>query len=456
MRLLLLEHYSKQDIDGLQKAIAADPRAIEARVMSYQRLRHEVLKVIPDADDIQLEDYPLPERQAGWKAYERHLEGVFEELYAEWPFDAFVTPSDIFPYVRVAKWACQRLGVPFIVVQKETTVAEGTMEEETVLIRDYTPFAGHHMTVCSERHREYWLRAGTDPALISVTGQPRFDFYANTPPPSGERTLLFFSYHLYAYAEVLTGEMTIWRKLHDETERQLWKLAEEGWQVAIKPHPQQPNWCAEMRRMLDEMPESARKRVTFVPKLADTRKLIADASVIVGFQTTALLEAMLAGRPTVYTGWDERAIQHQAKLIPFHDWGELIDLVPTEDDLADVVRSARAFGPGTPEWERRRDIFVEQLGPVDGRCGARTLDAIAEQVELFAAERTPEQAQVRADARARRPLATRLAERAQVATRVALDRVNNRYPCFVGPIATVREAARRIRPEDKEEAHAHT
>jgi hypothetical protein len=454
MRLLLLEHFSKQDIDGLLTAIAAGRRPIETRVMNYQRLRNEVLKVIPDADDLQLEDYPRPERQAGWAAYERHLEGVFEELYAEWPFDAFVAPSDIFPYVRVAKAACQRLGVPFFIVQKETTVAEGTMEEETVLIRDYTPFAGHHMTVCSERHREYWLRSGTDPDLITVTGQPRFDFYAATHEPSSERRLLFFSYHLYAYAEVLTGEMDIWRRLHGQTEQQLWALAHEGWHVDIKPHPQQPDWCAEMRRMLAEMPASARKNVSFVPKQADTRRLIADASVIVGFQTTALLEGMLAGRPVVYTGWDARAVEIQAKLIPFHDWGELIDLVPTADALADVVRGARAFPRGTPEWERRREIFEEQLGPVDGQCAARTLDAIAEQVGLFTAARTPEQAQLRADAHARRPLTTRLTERARVATRVALDRVNNRYPCFVGPIATVRDAARRIRP--KEDAHAHT
>jgi hypothetical protein len=224
--------------------------------------------------------------------------------------------------------------------------------------------------------------------------------------------------------------------------------------VAIKPHPQQPNWCEEMRRMLADVPDSARKRVSFVPKQADTRKLISDANVIVGFQTTALLEAMLAGRPTVYTGWDERAIELQPKLIPFHDWGEIIDVVPTEDALVDVVRAARAFPSGTPEWERRREIFEEQLGPVDGQCAARTLDTIAEQVRRFAAARTPEQAHVRANAHTRGPLPTRLTERARVATRVALDRVNNRHPCFVGPIATVREAARRVRP--KEEAHAHT
>jgi hypothetical protein len=253
---------------------------------------------------------------------------------------------------------------------------------------------------------------------------------------------------------VLTGEMSIWRRLHGQTERQLWKLAEEGWHVAIKPHPQQPNWCAEMRRMLADVPPAARKRVSFVPKQADTRRLIADANVVVGFQTTAMLEAMLAGRPTVYTGWDDRAIELQAKLIPFHDWGELIDLVPSADDLADVVEHARAFPRGTPQWERRREIFEEQLGPVDGQCSARTLDVVAEQVRRFAQARTLEQERVRAGASARRPLPGRLAQRARVATQVALDRVHDRHPCFTGPIATARDAARRIRP--KEEAHAHT
>lgn len=453
MRLLLLEHFSKQDIDSLRTAMENEGRDIQTRVVSYQRLRNEVLKVIPDADELQFEDYPRPERQAGWDAYARHLEGVFEELYAEWPFDAFVAPSDIFPYVRVAAPACERLGVPFIVVQKETTVAEGTMEEETVLIRDYTPFAGHHMTVCSERHREYWVRSGTDPDVITVTGQPRFDFYATTREPAGERRLLFFSYHLYAYAEAVTGEMDIWRRLHSQTERQLWTLAQEGWRIDIKPHPQQPDWCAEMRRMLADVPAVARKRVRFVPRQADTRRLIADANVIVGFQTTAMLEGMLAGRPVVYTGWDHRAVELQDKLIPFHEWGDLIDLVPTDDALADVVRSARPFPRGTLQWDRRREVFEEQLGPVDGRSSSRTLDAIAEQVRRFAEARTPEQTERRANARRRGPLPARLIERARVAADVTLDRVNDRYPCFTGPIATARDAARRVRP--KEDAHAH-
>ena len=40
---------------------------------------------------------------------------------------------------------------------------------------------------------------------------------------------------------------------------------------------------------------------------ADVRPLIVAADVTVGFQSTALLEAMLAGRPVLYTGWDQAA-----------------------------------------------------------------------------------------------------------------------------------------------------
>ncbi len=96
---------------------------------------------------------------------------------------------------------------------------------------------------------------------------------------------------------------------------------------------------------------------------------------------------------------------------------------------------------------------MQQLAPVDGRWAALTLDAIAEQVHRFVGQLTPEQAQVGGNAGAHRLLATRLTARSQMATRVALDRVNNRYPCFVGPIAAAREADRRVRFE---ETHAHT
>src|SRR5262249_36623418 len=150
----------------------------------------------------------------------------------------FVVPSDIFFYVRSSPDACHRLGVPFFVAQKETTIAEYTMVEFAEEVRRYAPPLHDHMTACSERHKDYSVRTGADPATITVTGHPRFDFYAKLPERPPGRTILFLSYHLGAYHRD-EGIRPVWQTLHDSTEAALHELAREGWRVLVKPHPQQ-------------------------------------------------------------------------------------------------------------------------------------------------------------------------------------------------------------------------
>jgi hypothetical protein len=403
MNVLFLEHFSRQDLDSLIGELRANRPGWTWSVLPWQRLRMEALKNLPDPDSLVFEDYTRPELQEAWAAHARHLETVFEELYARQPFDVFVAPSDLFYYVRGAAAACERLSVPFVVVQKETTVSPGTMETETQVLRRHVPFLAHHMTVCSERHRDYWLAAGADPDRISVTGQPRFDWYATVPERPQGKKLLFLSYHLYAYAEAITGELNIWRELHAQTEAQLWELARRGWEIVVKPHPQQPNWGAEVRRMRSEMPPGVRRRVRFARYTEDTRRLIGETDAVVGFQTTALLEAMIAGRPVVYTGWDVRAHELQDALIPFHTYGDVIELVQNADELADTVERAPAYPRGTAGWERRHEIFVEELGPVDGRSSERVLDRLELEVAALAAVRTEAQQALRERAARARP-----------------------------------------------------
>jgi hypothetical protein len=49
-----------------------------------------------------------------------------------------------------------------VVVQKETTISPDTMEDHSLIVGEFAPFVSDYMTVCSERHREFWLRAGVD------------------------------------------------------------------------------------------------------------------------------------------------------------------------------------------------------------------------------------------------------------------------------------------------------
>ena len=112
------------------------------------------------------------------REYAGRLLRLLDELFMEREFDAFVSPSDAFFYVRAAPEAAHALGVPFFVAQKETTITDHTMRVHSERVPQRATPVADHMTVCSERHKEFWVRAGGDPERITVTGQPRFDVYA--------------------------------------------------------------------------------------------------------------------------------------------------------------------------------------------------------------------------------------------------------------------------------------
>src|SRR3954453_6781783 len=175
VELLVLDHFFDQDIDSLRRALGDDGRI---RTISYEALRDEALAVFPTEVTQGLEPFAQPGWHALRAAYAERLAGLLADEYARRPFDAFVSPSDTFYYVRAAPEACQRLGVPFFVAQKEPTTSEHTMRVPSQRLREFAPPIATRMTVCSERHREFWLRAGADPERVVFTGQPRFDFYA--------------------------------------------------------------------------------------------------------------------------------------------------------------------------------------------------------------------------------------------------------------------------------------
>ena len=159
---------------------------------------------------------------AARRRYAAWLEGEVRRLYLERAFDILVLPSDTFFYVRALPAAAHRLGIPVVVVQKETTVSEATMETFSREIRSEAPFISDFMTVCSARQREFWERAGATPDCVDVTGQPRFDIYASSAPThhSAPRRVLFLSYALDAYVPG-TGRgqgLRTWEPLRDATE----------------------------------------------------------------------------------------------------------------------------------------------------------------------------------------------------------------------------------------------
>jgi hypothetical protein len=395
--------------------------------MPFDLLRSEALRVLPADVGDGLEAFTRTELEGRRRRYAGILREMLEDRFASAPFDAIVMPSDTFFYVRAAPAAAHTLGVPLLVAQKETTISAHAMREHALELRRFAPPLADRMTVCSERHKRFWMRAGGDGERIEVTGQPRFDFYrdpAQWPKevPLGEdgHTVLFLSYATDAYFPGESSATGGWNALREQTENALFELARQGWRVLIKPHPQQPLGSLEdSRRRAGEL---WGRQVFLVDAQADVRQLIVAADVTVGFQSTALFEAMLAGRPVLYTGWDQTATNLGHELIPFQRWDAEITVVRDATDLPEAVAAARGTECAAAVLSSRRELAERYLGPLDGHASARTLAVLREEAERWAARRgTPERALRERLARRRAPL--RIARRGRAWSRTSRRRV---------------------------------
>lgn len=424
MRFLVLDHHFSQDIAALRRAAG---EKLQLDTMPYDLLRSEALRVLPEEVGSGLEAYTRPEFEGARRRYAAILREILEDRFTASPFDAVLLPSDTFFYVRSALAPVHALGVPLLVAQKETTISEHTMGEHAEQVRRFALPLADRMTVCSERHKSFWVRAGCAEQRIVVTGQPRFDFYSNPSewpaealPGEDGPSVLFLSYALDAYHPAEGGGPRGWSALHSQTEQGLHELARRGWRVIIKPHPQQP--MDAQRQWRANAGELWGQRVFMVDPQADVRPLIVAADVVVGFQSTALLEAMLAGRPVLYTGWDRTAAALGNRLIPFHSWEPDITVVHDAADLPDAILATNAAVCSADVLRSRREIAERYLGPLDGRAAERTVAVLGEEAAQWAARRGAPERELRMRlAQRRAPL--RIARRTRTSARTLRRRV---------------------------------
>jgi hypothetical protein len=377
-RVVVLDHYFGQDITALQEAAG---RSLQWRVIPYFRLRDIANRIFPTSVRHGLAAYAAPEFAGLRERYADRLRKEVARLYREWPFDVFVLPSDTFYYVRDLPSICHELGVPVFVAQKETTITDETFEQHAPDLGAYAPFVSDYMTVCSERHKLFWVRAGADPDSIEVTGQPRFDVYArrsgrpewsNVGLAEAPRTVLFLSYQIDAYLHGQPAAID-WSTLRGQTEAALYEAVDQGWRVVVKLHPQQPH-DEESQRLRTSAPGFGRDVVVSQPD-ADTRLLLLLADAVVGFQSTALLEALALPKPAAYAGWGGLHDKLAPRLIPFWTLDGPIEIASSAQDLSNWLASS----PPPPDAEamvRRSALTESYLGPFDGLASERTLSAV--------------------------------------------------------------------------------
>jgi len=232
----------------------------------------------------------------------------FERLYRRFEFRVLITSSDVFYWVREFITVARESGVTCVVLDKEGTISPYAYDAIAERIRTLAPFVSDHIYVWSESQREFWKTIGVAEQRITVAGQPRSDLFFSEHRhdvdayfPKVQPLVSVFSLDDAAYLprEALDRGIS-WMRLKRQTLDVVDRLAEAypNQNFLVKAHPQQ--------RDLDELrARYSRDNLVVVGGAAIANELIQRSDLIIGFQTTALIEAMMLDRPVIYTAWDE-------------------------------------------------------------------------------------------------------------------------------------------------------
>lgn len=327
IRVLVINHHFDQDIEALVNGCSEHCSFFVVKCMPFfnQALRffrnnNERDGLIPYSD--------LPKNITN--EYRKLCRLLFNDLYSIFPFSVVIMPSDSFWWIREFLDVVREDGIKCIVLDKEGTITPYSFEVHSEHIRVRFPFMSDYLLVWSERQKKFWKKAGAPENVIKVVGQPRSDFFFQehrwkTRKALGlseyKKIILFFTFDVDAYINVFPEEEIkregySWIALRNEINSVLLGFAKRNPDICIviKVHPQQSD-INYVRQLIKEI---NLPNFRLAEGAAISSQLIVNSDLIIGFQTTALIEAMLTRKPVFYAAWGTTEEKLREELIPFH------------------------------------------------------------------------------------------------------------------------------------------
>lgn len=333
--------------------------------------------------------------------YADYLGSVWDKARKLIRMDAAVVGNFAYYAERELGTALEQRGVPFVALHKESLKTPGRLEFFHRVYKERRgPFTGRKIIVYNDIERELQVSAGViSEDRVSTAGMPRMDrahrFRVSERHDSDSAhtaQVLFFSFgkrtglpllarkektgHLSGYERVGGGVDELnWDRLFRHCHEAVILLARDNPHIRVvvkaKGSVRESRALAEGLFSSSTLPPNLRIEVG-----GDPHKLIAQSSVVCGFNTTALLESIAMGKPVVVPLFEEAL---EEKMKPY-----IIDLENAvryarsrEELIALFSQYATDGGPSVSELNPdHKRVLDKWVGNSDGRSGERVRDVL--------------------------------------------------------------------------------
>ena len=341
------------------------------------------------------------ETYAGERARYRSIcKQVFEAFHVRWRVDAVVNSGVEQYWAREAIVAARELNIPWLLADSGfNPVLAVDREPMGELFRRYYPFEIDLLLAHSGHHAGFFQACGVPPERIRVTGEPKFDYWSHPevwpsrqqihPALRDDRILiLYFAFQPQAFLQHrFPGESRDWGPLRKEQEQVLEDIATR--------YPQQVQIVYKSGHVQDLDPhfhqriqQNGPSNLMFIDGKHLAQPLIVNSDIIVGFQSTATIEALFSNRAVVYAGWGQLHDDIGDRLHLFHHTRGLIHAKSAEhlrEVLTHYLDGKLPLEADAEMLEARAEFRERYFYKPDGNSSRRVL----EEIERFLIRQKP-------------------------------------------------------------------
>ena len=236
-----------------------------------------------------------------------------------------------------------------LVDDRESTITLQRLKKVSPKLKKLVNIKFNLLTAHNDLHKQLFINGGFDKNRIVVNGAPETDFWFYPKEWKSAKELhpdlsckkikiLFFSFGPRTYLNFYYGNETrTWNYLNDSYHNVIFKLLEQysdRIQIIYKfgGKPLRDLYYNYDKFILKSERFIKSKSLLILDGTYNSQNLTLNSDIILGFQTSGVIEAMFTKKPIVYGAWGSFYNDIKNTLLPLHD-DKLLNWCKSENDL---------------------------------------------------------------------------------------------------------------------------
>lgn len=281
-------------------------------------------------------------------------------------------------------------GWKWIITEREGVISPVVYDKNPPFVIKNNVFDYSYMFLSNERHLEYWKKIDQKPERLEVMGELKSDFWFRDEKiikssihkslDNNKQLLLYFAFGNYNYIgkRFWPNENYEWKKLQVDHYSLLVEFAKThpDVQVVLKGgHPGDLNIGEDLKVEIQKLID--KEKIILLSQKYRAIDLIKVADVIMGLQTTALIESMFTNKIIAYAGWGNVHDEVKHTLLPFYKSPALHSLESPAECLSFLEDCFSGKVSVDENMQRERASFRERyFFQANGDCHKRLLSRI--------------------------------------------------------------------------------